>query len=57
MKGEIVALTPPTPSPVKIMETARPGTPAPLSKATGNEVANMVADPHIRRLLGKRFRT
>lgn len=51
MKGDIVAFTPPTPSAMKTMDTANPGTPAPLSKAMGNEVANIIQDPHIRRLL------
>jgi hypothetical protein len=50
MNGEIVDLMPPTPSPVKTIETANPGIPAPLSRATGREVINMTEEPHIRRL-------
>ncbi len=50
MNGEMVDLIPPIPSPMKNIETASPGIPALLSKETGNEVANMVVDPHINRL-------
>jgi hypothetical protein len=35
------------------METASPGMPAPLSRATGSEVANMMQDPHINKLRSK----
>ncbi|EAQ91935.1 hypothetical protein CHGG_00170 [Chaetomium globosum CBS 148.51] len=32
------------------MATANPGTPAPLSNATGSDVANIINVPHINRL-------
>ncbi len=51
MNGDIVDFTPPTPNPIRNMDTASPGTPAPLSKATGSDVANIVVDPHIKRLV------
>lgn len=55
MKGDIVDLTPPTPKPIRNMETAKPGTPAPLSKATGRDVMNIVVAPHIQRLIQKKL--
>lgn len=50
MKGDIVDLTPPTPSPMKNMVTTNPGIPAPLSKAIGKDVKNIVVAPQIKRL-------
>jgi hypothetical protein len=43
--GDNVALTPPTPKPIKIMAAVRPGTPDPCSKLYGRDVANIIAQP------------
>jgi hypothetical protein len=43
--GENVALTPPTPNPMRTMEAASPGTPTPFSRATGNEVVSNKTHP------------
>lgn len=46
----MVAFVAPTPSPIRTMAIARPGTPAPRSNAIGKEVINMTKDPRRERL-------
>jgi len=44
-------LMPPMPRAIRIMATASPGIPAPLSREAGSEVANMMVFPHSKRLV------
>lgn len=44
-RGEMEALMPPCPIPIKIMATPSPGTPAPWSSAAGSDVVNWMMHP------------